>query len=275
MSKSSPDKTANELKFSGTKNVQAEKGPSPEKRQQFVQEIEHSTGVHSDPASPITSKVNQSTTGHEISSADKTFVSPSVPLASKNDSSYYNRISRNVTMMSPNSDLLKHHPHETRRTRFNIITGCPLQSLQSDPIHYQQSPLSHSPSNKNDGVNDIDKIASLGTGIDQVHKEKAPYLNMRQTNQNRLLLNNSSVLGNRGISHGLSTYRASYRAAPGFYSSSSTTLSTALSGSDGEGGLWDPMKYSKHSLSQSVRTSKSVPQNSFVLPTGGDNPLLG
>ena len=280
--KSSQEETTEEIKSNRTQNVQAEKEhPSPEKRQKLVQETEHSTiGTYNNAGSPTASRVNQSTDGNEISSTSKTFTSPSAVLTCNNDHpSHYNRISRNVMMMSPNCDLVKHHPHETRRTRFNIITGCPLQSLQSDPIKHQYSPLSHSPSTKNSGVkfNGRDKITSVGTSTDQIQREKAPYLNMRQTNQNRLLPKNSSF-GNCGISHGLSTYRTSYQAAPGFYSSSSSTaLPTGGGGGSGDdgGGSWDPMKYSKHSLSHSVRMLKSAPQNSFVLPTGNDNLLLG
>lgn len=269
-SKSSPDKATEEIR---TQNLQAENNPSPKKRQKF----EHSTSMCSDAVSPAASRVNRSTNANESSSAGETIISPTAVLTSNNDSShYYNRISHDAMMMSPNSDLIKHHPHETRRTRFDIITGRQLQSLQSNPVHHQ-SPLSHSPSSKDDRLNSVDKITTSGTSSDQIQREKAPYLNMRQTSQNRLLLKNSS-LGSHSIPHGLSTYRAAYQAAPGFYSSSSTALSTALptgsGGSDGGGGLWDSMRYSKHSLSRSVGTSKSAPQSSFVLPTGSDNTLL-
>ena len=178
---------------------------------------------------------------------------------------------------SPQGDLIKKRSHQTGRPRFNIITGCPLQ-LGSDPTH-DHSKHTNSFTYSLDKANTDTKAASLSNAtigthtedsIEQVPQKKAPYLDMRQTGRNRFQKSNTFS----GISQkpfGLSTYRASFQPAPGFYSSN---MDSAVAASASP---WDSsvaMKYSRHSMPDSMKSSKSASQSSFALPAAEDNSLL-
>ena len=171
------------------------------------------------------------------------------------------------------------HPGEHRRRsqRFNIITGHPLQ-LDTDPAPtLKSSPSFTSSLNKintgdlnsskgNTGVNVESNSIALSAG----QLQKAPHLDMRRKNASF---------------SGLSTYRASFKPAPGFYSSytvgsASTTAQGVPSGATNP---WDSsstlMNYSRHSATtvpHKLKTSKGAPLNGgFIVSTGSDSSLLG
>ena len=177
------------------------------------------------------------------------------------------------------SRFVKHHPpghHQTRRHRFNIITGHPLQLDRDPPPKLETSFSFTSPLNK---INTGDVNSTKGTtgvGIEAntmtasaEQLQKAPHLDMRR---NRFHKNASFS--------GLSTYRASFKPTPGFYSSTmgsttSAVVPSATNPCDSSSAL---MNYSRHSATvfQNLKTSKGAPLNSgFVVSTGSDSSLLG
>lgn len=174
------------------------------------------------------------------------------------------------------------HPgqHRTRRQRFNIITGHPLQ-LDTDPAPIlKSSPSFTSSLNK---INTGDVNSSKGnTGVNieansivlsAEQLQKAPHLDMRR---NKFQKNS--------LFSGLSTYRASFKPAPGFYSSYTVGGSTAAAQGvpSGPTNPWDSsstlMNYSRHSATvpHNLTKSKGAPlNNGFVVSTGSDSSLLG
>jgi hypothetical protein len=165
------------------------------------------------------------------------------------------------------------HPgqHQTRRQRFDIITGHPLQSDSGPAPTLKSSPTFTSSINKintcdvNSNKGNTEVNVEAASSAEQFYK--APHLDMRRNK-------NSSFSG-------LSTYRASFKPAPGFYSSC-TMGPTATGAPRATNPPWDSsstlMNYSRHSatVSHNSKTLKGAPLNSgFVLSTGSDSSLLG
>ena len=163
--------------------------------------------------------------------------------------------------------IIKHHPaHQTKRQRFNIITGHPLQQ-ESGPVH--ESKPSFTTSLNTDSLNLNNSIASTAnveasstTCITSEQLQKAPHLDMRQTGRSRFQKNSSFS--------GLSTYRASFKPVPGFYSSSmGSSVPNVMNTST-------MMNYSRHSMPHSVKMSKHASQSSSsAVSTGSNSSLLG
>ena len=165
----------------------------------------------------------------------------------------------------------------TRSQRFNIITGHPLQ-LDTDPAPtLKSSPSFTSSLNKINTGNVNSSKGNTGANVEAnsialsaEQLQKAPHLDMRRKNASF---------------SGLSTYRASFKPAPGFYSSytvgSGSTTAQGVSG--GATNPWDTssalMNYSRHSATtvpHKLKTSKGAPLNSgFVVSTGSDSSLVG
>ena len=173
--------------------------------------------------------------------------------------------------------VIKNHPghHQTRRQRFNIITGHPLQ-LEPDPTPTLEpnpsftsslnkinfSDLNSSNSTTGPGVS----IEANATAASTEQLQKAPHLDMRR---NRF--QNSSFSG-------LSTYRASFKPTPGFYSStvgSATAVPSAANPWDHSSSMI--MNYSRHStVVHNLKASKGAPLSSgLVVSTGSDSSLVG
>ena len=163
-----------------------------------------------------------------------------------------------------------HHPgyQQIRKQRFNIITGHPLQQESDSAPTFKSSPSFTSSLNKIDSTNDLNSSKSSCTArvhgaeanIEQL--QKAPHLDMRQTDRNRFQKTSSFS--------SMSTYRASFKPIPGFYS----TTSTANVGSVGI--MLDAsaaMNYSRHSVPHNLKMSKSAPQSKNL--GGSDSSLLG
>ena len=174
---------------------------------------------------------------------------------------------------SPNASFLNHQLHQPRRTRFNIITGCPLKAgATSNSLSPPKDPtFAHS---KSSGAAGIQPKATAAA--EQSHK--APYLDMRHSNRNKFQQPGSSLRGGPPPApHSLSTYRASFKPMTGF-SVGSTAATTA--GANQWQSNSTALRYSKHSLPQhgtSTRASMSAPQGSglTVLPTGRSDPMIG
>ena len=245
--------------------------------------------IFGDTVSP-NATLNSPMNDKDACSPNKAIATPKTTIMDGSSTTYNNSVD-DVTVMSSSVNVLKPHPQPARKTRFDIITGRPLQhgSDFNRGTNLQTASTIHSPSTKTTK----DALSSYySTSTDSVDSndslQKAPYLNMRQSNRNRLPNKSSSS----GVSHGLSTYRSAFQAsAPGFYSSSSSSMLGSMGAavmpsvttfSRGGSSTWDSnmaaARYSKHALPQSTRSSKSAPQSSFVLPTVGSksgNPLLG
>lgn len=231
---------------------------------------------------------NKSVKDGDVCSPSGTTTAVSKPTTSLNQSTISNGSLDDVMMMSSSIDIIKQHSQPlTRRNRFDIITGRPLQ-LDPRAAHetktqtsFTNSSLPTTTASRDASSNKVDSASTnllLGNNNADIHVhhqqqvQKAPYLNMRQAGRQRLQ-NNASFAG---ISSSLSTYRASFQARPaaasGFYSSScSNVLGSSTTAA---------AKYSKHAMQlvQGSRTSKSAPQGStFILPAaaGSDNPMLG
>ena len=171
--------------------------------------------------------------------------------------------------------LIKNHPghHQTRRQRFNIITGHPLQS-QPDPTPTLESSPSFTNSLNKINSGDLNSSKSTGVSIEAntmaastEQLQKAPHLDMRR---NRFQKNSSFS--------GLSTYRASFKPTPGFYSStvgSATAMPSSANPWDSSSTMMN--NYSRHStVTHNLKASKGAPLSSgFVVSTGRDSSLLG
>ena len=184
-------------------------------------------------------------------------------------------VASDLTLSPLTRGLIKHHPtHQTRRQMFNIITGHPLQQ-ESDPtpVLESNSPSFTSSLNKINSSDDQNSSKASATGINAEASttttnteqlEKAPHLDMRR---NRFQKNSSFS--------GLSTYRASFKPTPGFYSS---TIGTAAVPSTTKpwASTSTMMNYSRHSVSHNLKMSKGAPLSSgFAVSMGSDSSLLG
>lgn len=199
----------------------------------------------------------------------------------------HNAVTANSSFVdSPSSNFSKQQHHiSTGRTKFNIITGRPLQTGANSnnslfPPTHSSLTLSHTSKTSATPVviptssNKVQPEPATGRPDQPTHK--APYLDMRYSNRNKFQLSSSfhSASPPRPP-QSLSTYRASFKPMTGF------SMDSAVNASAGGVNPWQSnsatLRYSKHSSLPQHGTrmaASSAPQGSGIaVPTGSNDPL--